>query len=185
MKFSLNINIYHTGNHIASQLQTTERCWTFLLGIKLNTCYYLLNCFYKRSLYVCASYIVWSFEWTLLETGVFTVLNSYMLQDQMLLQSVSIWISLLEATNTKEVFAKPRYYKIYTIYFTSIQSIFCIHTLQSYTHLYIIYMSIVKTVYIVYSRFYQFASLYIHNIHNIHVYSQNCIYWIFSLLSTC
>jgi hypothetical protein len=71
----------------------------------------------------------------------------------------------------KEVFTKLRYCKIYTIYFTSIQSIFCIHTLLSYAHLYIIYMSIVKTVYIVYSRFYQLASLYIHNIH---VYSQNC-----------
>jgi hypothetical protein len=50
-----------------------------------------------------------------------------------------------------------------------------------YTHLYIIYMSIDKIVYIVYSRFYQLASVYIHNIH---VYSQNCIYRMFSLLST-
>ena len=51
-------------------------------------------------------------------------------------------------------FTKLRYCKIYTTYFTSIQSIFCIHSLQSYTHLYTIYMPIVKTVYIVYSRLY-------------------------------
>ena len=131
---------------------------------------------------MCASYIVWLYVLSERYWRLECLTRIYMLQDQMLLQSVSICISLLEATNTKEVFTKPRYCKIYTIYFTSIHSIFCIHTLLSYTHLYTIYMSIVKTVYIIYSRFYQLASLYIHNIH---AYSQNCIYCIFSLLSTC